>query len=256
MILGCWLVDTRVFAVMLPPDKFDSWTQSIDKMLSRGRDPVQAKTLATLIGRLNHASYVILFSGHFTGRLYKASQRAEAKGSVILSGPQLDDLVLWKRFIFRATNGISINRLVCRWPTRIVRVDACPFGIGGYCLQSGIAWRYRLPKSQLGRATLNLLEFLAAFVGVIVESRTGTPWTEEDVMLSQGDSTSAAGWLARSSFNDDCPMHLAMARSFADFCMIEGIDHYSQWFPGKDNAVADNLSRDFALDDDGITKLI
>jgi hypothetical protein len=42
--------------------------------------------------------------------------------------------------------------------------------MGGYCLQSGIAWRFQLPESLLGRATLNALEFLAAFVGVLVES--------------------------------------------------------------------------------------
>jgi hypothetical protein len=108
----------------------------------------------------------------------------------------------------------------------------------------------------LGRATLNLLEFLAAFVGVLVEFQLGSQWVEEDVMLSQGDSTSAAGWLAKSSFDDDCPMHLAIARSFADFCLENGIDHYSQWFPGKKNKVADSLSRDFALDDDEVTQLI
>ena len=72
-----------------------------------------------------------------------------------------------------AAEGISINRLVCRWPTRIVKVDACPQGMGGYCLQSGIAWRFQLPESLLGRAALNALEFLAAFVGVLVEVSCG-----------------------------------------------------------------------------------
>ena len=52
-------------------------------------------------------------------------------------------------------------------------------------------------------------------------------------------------------------MHLAIARSFADFCLSRGIDHdYTQWFPGKENTVADILSRDFALSDKEVTKLI
>jgi hypothetical protein len=76
------------------------------------------------------------------------------------------------------------------------------------------------------------------------------------VILSQGDSVSAAKWLASSSFDDDCPTHLAIARSFADFSLSRGIDHYTQWFPGKENAVADSLSRDFALSDEEVTKLI
>ena len=46
------------------------------------------------------------------------------------------------------------------------------------------------------------------------------------------------------------------ARSFADFCTTEEIEHYSQWFPGKENAVADSLPRDFALDDDELTQMI
>jgi hypothetical protein len=69
---------------------------------------------------------------------------------------QLEDLELWRKFLRKAADGISI-KLVCRWPTRIVRVDACPQGMGGYSLESGIAWRYLLLESLLGRATLNSL---------------------------------------------------------------------------------------------------
>jgi hypothetical protein len=100
------------------------------------------------------------------------------------------------------------------------------------------------------------LEFFVAFVGVLVEVSCGAEWTDADVILSQGDSVSAAKWLASSSFNDDCPTHLAIERSFADFCLSRGIDHYTQWFPGKENAVADILSRYFALSDEEVTKLI
>ena len=38
LILG-WMVDTRAFSVMLPRDKLENWTRSIDEMLSRGRNP-------------------------------------------------------------------------------------------------------------------------------------------------------------------------------------------------------------------------
>jgi hypothetical protein len=92
--------------------------------------------------------------------------------------------------------------------------------MGGYCLQNGVVWRLQLPESLLGRATLNALEFLAAFVRVLVEFSCGAEWTDADVVLSQGDSVFAAKWLASSSFDDNCPKHLAIARSFADFCFI------------------------------------
>jgi hypothetical protein len=53
------LVDTRAFVVKLPGEKQRRWSQQIDDLLRSGRRPVQAKDLATLLGRLNNASYVI-----------------------------------------------------------------------------------------------------------------------------------------------------------------------------------------------------
>ena len=86
---------------------------------------------------------------------------------------QVEDLALWERFVDAAAQGISINRLVFRWPTRVVRVDACPQGMGGYGLQSGVAWRLLLPPDWIGRGSLNCLEFLAALVGIWVEHKHG-----------------------------------------------------------------------------------
>ncbi|KAI2500083.1 hypothetical protein MHU86_14410 [Fragilaria crotonensis] len=154
MILG-WIVDTRRFVVALPHDKHMSWTQAVDRMLTHRHAFVTTRDLETTLGRFSHAAYVIPYARHFMGRLYKACERSKQAGKARLTKPQLDDLILWKAFLQKASRGISINRLVCRWPTRIVRVDACPQGIGGYCLKSGLAWRYQLPEHLLGRATLN-----------------------------------------------------------------------------------------------------
>ena len=133
IILG-WLVDTRAFAVKLPGEMQHSWSLQIDDLLHSGWRPVQAKDLAMLLGRLNNASHVIPNARHFTGRLHKARTCAEAKGAIILSGPQLDNLGLGKRFLQYNAEGISINCLVCKWPMQIVRVDASPQGMGGHCL--------------------------------------------------------------------------------------------------------------------------
>jgi hypothetical protein len=58
-IILWWMVDTRAFVVKLPGKKQHRWSQQIDDLLHIGRRPVQAKDLATLLGRLNNASYVI-----------------------------------------------------------------------------------------------------------------------------------------------------------------------------------------------------
>jgi hypothetical protein len=68
---------------------------------------------------------------------------------------------------------------------------------------------------------------------------------------------SAAGWLAKSSFGDECcPLHLA--RTLADFCFMDKINCSSthQWFQGRENKVADMLLQDFAPADSEQTQLI
>ncbi|KAI2510458.1 hypothetical protein MHU86_3878 [Fragilaria crotonensis] len=254
-ILG-WDVNTRSFKVSLPGDKRRAWVTELRRLRSLPGRRAHAKELETTIGRLNHAAYVVPNSRPFLGRLYRASERAQVCGSVRLSESQVDDLELWEVFLDAAAKGISINRLVFRWPTRIVRVDACPQGMGGYGLQSGIAWRLPLPPDWIGRGSLNCLEFLAALVGVWVEHQVGGPWAEDDVLLCQGDSSSATGWIARSSFGDECPLHLAIARTMARYMIDHELTHYSQWFPGKENSVADVLSRDFDLEDAAVVELI
>ena len=121
--------------------------------------------------------------------------------------------------------------------------------MGGYGLQSGVAWRIHLEPDLIGRGSLNALEFLAALIGIWVENELGPALGFDDVLLCQGDSSSATGWIAKSSFGDECPLHLAISRSVAGYLSERGITHYSQWFPEKDNSVADSLSRDFHLDD-------
>ena len=156
---------------------------------------------------------------------------------------QLDDLAWWEQFLADAARGISINRLVCRRSTGVVRVDACPQGLGGYGLQSGVAWRLQLgPDLLIGRGSLNALKFLAALISVWVEHQLGPKIADDDdVLLSQGDSTSATGWMEKSSFRDECPILLAVARELASYLANHGLTHSSQWFPGKENSVADAL---------------
>ena len=212
VILG-WEINTRRMTVSLPPDKHQAWTLEIQSMQSRPSRRVRtAKELESTIGRLNHAAYVVPNARHFLGRLYRASERAKVHGSARLSQPQWDDLGLCRGFLDVALRGVPIGRLVARWPTRIVRVDACPQGMGGYGLQSGVAWRLRLDPDLIGRGSLNTLEFLAALIGIWVECELAGGIETDDVLLCQGDSSSATGWLAKSSFGDECPIHMAIAR--------------------------------------------
>ncbi len=96
---------------------------------------------------------------------------------------------------------------------------------------------------------MNCLEFLAALGGVWVEHQLGGGFASDEVLLCQGDSSSASGWLSKLSVGDQCPLHLAIARSLVSFLIDHEIFHYSHWFPGNKNVVADALFWDFDLSD-------
>ncbi|KAI2497778.1 hypothetical protein MHU86_16720 [Fragilaria crotonensis] len=106
MILG-WIVDTRRFVVALPHDKHMSWTQAVDRMLTHRHAFVTTRDLETTLGRFSHAAYVIPYARHFMGRLYKACERSKQAGKARLTKPQLDDLILWKAFLQKASRELQ-----------------------------------------------------------------------------------------------------------------------------------------------------
>ena len=58
-----WIIDTRRMRVSLPKLKALKWIDEIDQIISSNK--VKAKTLEKLLGKLNHAAFVIPFSRYF-----------------------------------------------------------------------------------------------------------------------------------------------------------------------------------------------
>jgi hypothetical protein len=198
IILGWW-IDTRRLFISLPANKAAAWLRDIHQLLSYPK--ASFKALEQLIGRLNHVGYIIPQARHFLGRLRRAQQvAARQRGrSVRLNEATREDLTLWTRFLHQSSTGISLNLITLRRPTHQLRSDACEHGIGGYNLESGAAWRWEIPLELRGRATLNSLEFLAGYVAIAIEVARHTV-QPQSCILSQTDSTSAAGWMHRSNF--------------------------------------------------------
>lgn len=80
----------------------------------------------------------------------------------------------------------------------------------------------------------------------------------ESCILSQTDSSTAAGWLRKSNFADaeNESVQLTTARHLAMLLIESKCCLYSQWFPGDLNVVSDALSRDFHLSNTELTNLI
>lgn len=132
-----------------------------------------------------------------------------------------------------SVSGVSINNIVFRKPTTFYRSDASEFGIGGYNIISGRAWRFEIPTHLRLRTSLNSLEFLACVITIWIDV-LDNKILPEDCILSQTDSTSATGWLRKSNFTDaeDSSIHLVTARQLATIIIDSNACLYSQWFPG------------------------
>jgi hypothetical protein len=256
-ILG-WIVDTRRLLLSLPSNKVVAWSNSIQAMLD---DPsrVSYEQLDTLIGRLNHCGFLIPQARHFMGRIRSAKHSASKRRHTRLSVDVQLDLALWLEFIASAGAGIDMNNLVFRHPTHVSRVDACEHGIGGYSLVTGQGWRFEIPVDLRLRASLNSLEHLASYTQLAFEAATtGIP--PSSVILTGTDSTTAAGWLHHSSFDDSTPdsppLRLWVARATAQLLLDHSSVLFSKWFPGKDNGVADSLSRDHHISNADLSPLL
>ena len=149
IILG-WLLNTRLFTLALPHDKFLAWAKDIHEMLAKGF--TDESSLATLIGRLNHAANILPFSRHFTHRLRRMLDSKWHRHTKVFSAEQKADLHLWIDFLTVASKGISLNLLTFRQPDVTCWSDACLTGIGGYT-DHGLAWRFAIPAHLRGYFT-------------------------------------------------------------------------------------------------------
>ena len=144
---------------------------------------------------------------------------------------------------YTSQKSIDLNSINYTVPDRICISDACEFGMGGLD-DLGNSWRYALPEDLQGIFSINLLEFIAAILTIKMVIRNKR---KDSVLkiLSLTDSSSALGWMYKSSFNPlNYPLHDVVARHMATNLMENNTSLYSQHISGKRNVVADSLSRD------------
>jgi hypothetical protein len=249
IVLG-WVLDCRRLLAALPADKFDAWTADILKVIDRRNCP--REELEAIVGRLNHVSFVIPLARHFLSRLWAlVHSKTHGKARVRFSREALSDLKLWLGFLESARKGISMNLIVTRQPSRLCFSDSCPFGIGGWNIR-GRAWRIRIPTSCAlygNNQVNNLLEFLGMAINILLEVKY-EPTIAADggfpCILALGDSTSAVGWLHRTSGLDHSDpthhAHLMVAREIASVLMTHQCCLASQHIKGDENLIADLLS--------------
>jgi hypothetical protein len=256
IVLG-WLLNTRLLLISLPFDKYIAWCQDIDDILSppttkKGR--VDKDQMESLEGRLQNACIVIPLGNHFMNRIRAAKCRAVKYGSIHLTLLERSQISFWKILLKRAFEGVSMNTVVTQVPDCIYRNDACEYGLGGFSLKTGRAWRYEIPACFIGRRSINFLEFLAAVVSIMLGIFEGEIQRNDNI-LSATDNTCTQGWIAKSNFDEagDQAAHAALAQWMASAGLNNDISFSSIWFMGLLNWVADPLSREQAQSDEFLT---
>jgi hypothetical protein len=97
IVLG-WVLDTRLLFVILPADKLVAWVADIHQLVEAGRSSLG--DLHSLIGRLNHAAYVIPLSRHFLGQLRDRLHLNLHRNQHIRFGKdEIANLILWESFL-------------------------------------------------------------------------------------------------------------------------------------------------------------
>ena len=246
-----WEINSRTMMIALPTVKVIAWINSIEKVINKLT--ISWEEAKTLVGRLNHIGYIIPCARHFLNRIRRLEWIADKHGIAIITPDSNKDLKLWIKFLQRAQRGISINSVIFRVPTTIAVSDSCEYGVGGYCLKTGIAWRYEFTKRERESLTLNLKEFIGNVINGIIFLPLDD--SEFPCLLSLGDSSCAAGWQYKSNF-DPTSMHDEVARKHATVIMENNACDYSQHIPGLTNVVADCLSRDFHLSNSKLISML
>ena len=250
-ILG-WLFNSHTLTMSLPPAKHLAWATEIQRLLAQGF--TTKADIETMIGRLNHVGYIIPLSRHFLHRLRSLLTSNWNRHTKRFHQSHKDDLKLWITILSTAALGINMNLLCFRRPDVTCWSDASLTGIGGYD-STGRAWHWEIPMDCRGCLTLNGLEYAASIITIeLFLTHTSTAYS---CILSLLDSTSAIGWLHKSSFD---PSSHSIQTTLARHLTTTMLDHqaclYSQHIPGTTNVIADYLSRDFHIDSGTLSSLI
>ena len=98
---------------------------------------------------------------------------------------------------------------------------------------SGLAYRYHIPRDLQGRVSNNALEFLASTTGVWLDVLSNNV-QKEDCILPFTDSSSACGWLHKSSFTKEHhKFHEKVAEKLSTVLNNCEATAYAQHFKGK-----------------------
>ena len=271
-VLG-WIVDTDELSVTMPPTKM----QKLCRLMAEwppSRTWAWEKQVSQLTGFLLHVAFVVRPGKFFVNRLLAdvgmpqsaaASETSPTgRGRRVILGPEFHgDLEFWRWFATEGFESIGgclsapMFNLVSRPPQRTIFSDASKQAIGGFCLETGVYWRYDLTKDEQARfcgssqavkgmndISINVLELLGMVISawVLVVLCEDLPAQAGDCVLLRGDNEAAVQWVRRCRGGKE-PRSGALMRFLGVLEMSSGWNFDALHVSGVLNDVADGISR-------------
>ena len=217
---------------------------------------VKSRELESLVGRLDHASFVIPLRRHFLNRMKHLFTSGKHVKLVSLAEEVLADLCLWAVLLGKPRDGVSLSLIVERQPDSVIITESCEYCVGSFSVKSGRDFRYETPAHLCFKVPNNILEFLAEVVAIWLGFFDGEV-TQGSCVFAGTGSTSAGGWARKSCFADKSQdSHAKASCQLATLAMGNGFCICLQHFSGWMSAVVECLSRNFHLDGNFLARLI
>ena len=247
-----WVLDRRRMRIYLPKLKMLRWINDLGILLSS--DKMSQKHLERMIGKVNHAAFIIPLSRYFLNRLRHTKLLSKKFGQQKLSNGTKEDIIIFKDLLaIMSTEGTSFQNITHSLPDIFCWSDTCKFGLGGYD-NNGKAWQWQIPHNLTGRASINLLEFITSVITIKFSLKN---LDKNKKIFTFTDNSSALGWLHKTSFHPgEKKNHDKVAKFLAKHMIKNEHSIYANHIKGSLNNVADSLSREFKFSKQQLTILL
>lgn len=228
-------LDAATMEVRLPPGKLVDYVATLNS--ARKLSKIRCSQLQSLAGKLQFACYVVPQGRAFLRRLYDLFGGHDSPLKpyhwIRLTKETKEDLKLWSVF-FEGFNGRRFFGQD-RNPDRCLITDAA--GACGFGLIFGSRWAFGTWPDEWVDRGITFKEMFPVAVAIMT-------WASElrgSLLFCRSDNTAVVA--ALNKFSCKCPHTMLLVRRVALTCLRHDITIRASHVPGKENVLADALSR-------------
>ena len=228
-------LDTIRMEIRLPTDKLQRIKDTLSNWL--GKKKAKKREVLSLVGLLQHASKVVRCGRTFVGRMYSTAAKVRKLYFFLrLNREFRSDLMWWYAFI-QHWNGLSILRspYATTVPDILIQTDASgSWGCGAVFSHRWLQLQW--PKEWRDEAIM-AKELVPIVLAIVV---WGYQLARKDILV-KSDNLNVVTAINKGSCREAVVMHLLRCMWF--FVAQFDIRVVAEHLPGKDNIIADQLSR-------------